>query len=68
MSAPSWAQHLIEDDEWVIRTALGNLAYDLESAAEATEAGAARDAMNESAKRYRATLARMDGVVEIRRV
>jgi hypothetical protein len=65
--APNWARHLSDDDEWVVRTALANIARDLESVAEEADrapslesSGPVAELMRETAARYRATLARIE--------
>jgi hypothetical protein len=67
--APAWAQHLTDDDEWIVRTALANIASDLERAGDAREfqphpsidaSSSSSNALHESAQRYRETLARID--------
>jgi hypothetical protein len=59
---PEWAQLLTEDDEWTVRTALANVASDLESVADEafTEQPTAATAIRESAARYRAVLDRIE--------
>lgn len=65
---PRWARLLTEDDEWVVRTALANVASDLEQAMAAislpdTKVGPAMhatEALRESAARYRAVLDRIE--------
>jgi hypothetical protein len=61
ITAPEWARHLTDDDEWVVRTALANVASDLDRVADvASTTGTTGDAIRESAQRYRETLARID--------
>jgi hypothetical protein len=60
-----WARYLTDDDEWVVRTALANVASDLERVAEHADTADTADtaigaALSESAKRYRTTLARIE--------
>jgi hypothetical protein len=61
LSVPVWASKLTDDDEWVVRTALGNVASDLERVADAAaEVGTTGAAIRESAQRYRDALARIE--------
>lgn len=71
MSQPTWTLLLRDEDEWVVRTALANVASDLEKVAEeavatmdatkpTVSAGPAVRALRESAARYRDVLARIE--------
>jgi hypothetical protein len=56
-----WARHLTDDDEWVVRTALANIASDLERVADAEDTNSVSSrALREAAGKYRATLARIE--------
>lgn len=63
INAPEWARHLTDDDEWIVRTALANVAADLERVADVAAdpaIGTTGRAIRESAERYRATLSRIE--------
>lgn len=61
MNAPLWARHLTDDDEWPVRTALGNVAADLRRVADSEDTHPAmRAALHESAATYEATLRRIE--------
>lgn len=66
--APTWARHLTDDDEWVVRTALANVASDLDKALSAMPTdlrSPARKVITESRQRYLDVLDRLDfGPVE----
>lgn len=56
-----WARHLTDEDEWVVRTALANLASDLERVADAEDTNTINArALRQVAGTYRATLARIE--------
>jgi hypothetical protein len=60
-----WARHLTDDDEWVVRTALANIASDLERVADAEDTDTVSTTVStrvlrEAAGKYRATLARIE--------
>jgi acyl-CoA reductase-like NAD-dependent aldehyde dehydrogenase len=60
---PEWAKALTEADEWVVRTALANVASDLERALSTMPAenrGSARAAISDSIRRYKDTLDRIE--------
>lgn len=61
ITTPTWARNLTEDDEWVVRTALVNVAADLKAIAKSgdlTPGGAA--VMIECAERYEQALERIE--------
>jgi hypothetical protein len=71
VASPAWTEHLTEDDEWVVRTALANIASDLERVADeaiqtynavrpTVSAGPAVRVLKDSAQRYRAALERIE--------
>ena len=63
INAPAWALHLTDDDEWIVHTALANVASDLERVADVAadpSIGTTGQAIRESAQRYRETLARIE--------
>lgn len=59
---PEWARHLTEDDEWTVRTALSNIASDLERLAAQLdgEETSVDVACRQSAARYREVLDRIE--------
>jgi vacuolar-type H+-ATPase subunit E/Vma4 len=59
-NVPGWTRNLTDDDEWVVRTALANVASDLERVADTADRTAMSAALAESAQRYRNTLERIE--------
>ena len=61
-TGPTWTRHLTEGDEWTVRTALANVADELEKVAAWPDAGVGTtaEALRESARRYREVLDRID--------
>jgi hypothetical protein len=63
MDRPTWTLLLKDDDEWIVRTALANVASDLERVADENPLTAneqARAALREGAARYRDVLSRIE--------
>jgi hypothetical protein len=63
VSAADWTRHLTDDDEWVVRTALSNVASDLDRALSAippNDRSAARRAISDSIGKYRDVLTRIE--------
>lgn len=58
--SPRWARLLTDDDEWTVRTALANVASDLQSVADEVGEGQTRDALELSVARYRTVLDRIE--------
>jgi hypothetical protein len=61
--APGWARGLTDDDEWVVRTALANVASDLDRALSAIppdDRQPVRRAITDSIRRYKDTLERIE--------
>lgn len=59
-TAPEWARNLTEDDEWVVRTALANVAHDLLEVAGSEPTADGGVALTEIAARYQRTLDRIE--------
>jgi hypothetical protein len=58
-----WTRNLTDDDEWVVRTALANVADELETLTPKVDTGEYPGldvALRQSAAKYRATLARIN--------
>jgi acyl-CoA reductase-like NAD-dependent aldehyde dehydrogenase len=63
ISTPEWARLLTDDDEWVVRTALANVASDLDRALAAIppdDRQPVRRAITDSIRRYKDVLDRIE--------
>lgn len=63
MPMPEWCRLLTDDDEWVVRTALANVASDLDRALAAIppdDRHPARGAISDSIRRYKDVLDRIE--------
>jgi hypothetical protein len=63
MMPAEWTRNLTDDDEWVVRTALANVASDLDRALSAIppdDRRPARGAISDSIRRYRDVLDRIE--------